>query len=574
MGGIWSVGGRVGAVPQQIHGIDSGTGETLASGSNAPMINAAFLEHDNQDTKVKAHEARLALAMDIDQAQRGGRRSSFDWKDNAWSREHTSPTRVRTRSQPSIKPEKAVPSVAFRVLDAPRLKDDFYCSVLAYCYTCRTLAVALTHRVYLWTEAHGVRYPPLAPARAANYVTSLAFSSIAGGKSILAVARNSGHVALWSLFEQKTRFELPHPWAACSVAWRPTVSYRQTPGRSDIVACEDLLVGDDSGCLYYYSVHWPDFAAGHAVLLTKLDAHSQNICGLAWSPDGKTFTSGGNDNSAVLFDTEAVLKGLQAVKRRADIDTDEIYGSGTSDVVGQYLTPPQSPERVLAISRVPSQPYITGQHPMIEHFGMLDPVVSTFNVLTPPQSPERTDRRGRSPERLPRSFNRAVSQPPSSGAQSQQNLENQLANPGIDGRQSMHKKSFYHSAAVKAIAYAPWQPTLLATGGGSNDRQIHFHHTESGSTLAVINVFAQVTSLAWSSTSREIVATFGYAQPEHDIRIAVFAWPSCECVVSIPWERKANGEIGRALWAIPYPGGPNDAAADAQEEEANIGFQA
>lgn len=70
MGGIWSVGGRVGAVPQQIHGIDSGTGETLASGSNAPMINAAFLEHDNQDTKVKAHEARLALAMDIDQAQR------------------------------------------------------------------------------------------------------------------------------------------------------------------------------------------------------------------------------------------------------------------------------------------------------------------------------------------------------------------------------------------------------------------------------------------------------------------------------------------------------------------------
>lgn len=39
----------------------------------------------------------------------------------------------------------------------------------------------------------------------------------------------------------------------------------------------------------------------------------------------------------------------------------------------------------------------------------------------------------------------------------------------------------------------------------------------------------------------------------------MFSWPSCNCVVSIPWERKANGEIGRALWAIPYPGGPNDA---------------
>ncbi|KAK5102392.1 hypothetical protein LTR70_000178 [Exophiala xenobiotica] len=485
-----------------------------------------------------------------------------------------SPTRLRTRSQPTVKPEKAVPSVAFRVLDAPRLKDDFYCSVLAYSYTCRTLAVALAHRVYLWTEAHGVRYPPLAPARAANYVTSLAFSSTTGGKAILAVARNSGHVALWSLFEQKTRFKLPHPWAACSVAWRPLMSCRQMPGRPELVACEDLLVGDDAGCLYYYSVFWPDFAAGYVVLLTKLDAHSQNICGLAWSPDGKTFTSGGNDNSALLFEADTVLQGNKVTQGVSEIDTGGICASVTGDMIDSYLTPPQSPNRLLPLSRVPSQPYITGQHFMLEQFSMTDPVMSTVNILTPPESPERTRARGRSPERLPRSFSQAVSPLPASKWQRQQNLETHLANPGISGCQSMHKKSFYHSAAVKAVAYAPWQPTLLATGGGSNDRQIHFHHTQSGSTLAVIDVFAQVTSLAWSSTSREIVATFGYAQPEHDIRIAVFAWPSCECVVSIPWERKANGEIGRALWAIPYPGGPNDAAAEKQDEEADIGFQA
>jgi len=460
------------------------------------------------------------------------------------------------------------------VLDAPRLKDDFYCSVLAYSYTCRTLAVALAHRVYLWTEAHGVRYPPLAPARAANYVTSLAFSSTAGGKAILAVARNSGHVALWSLFEQKTRFELPHPWAACSVAWRPLTSCRQMPCKPDSVTCEDLLVGDDSGCLYYYSVYWPEVAAGHVVLLTKLDAHSQNICGLAWSPDGKTFTSGGNDNSALLFEADTVLKDGQVFQEVSGIDTSRICESVTGEMIDAYLTPPQSPDRVLTLSSTPTQPYITGQHFMLEQFGMTDPLMSTADVLTPPGSPERAEARGRSPERIPRSLSKAVSPSLGSNQQRQCNVENHLANPGIGGRQSVHKKSFYHSAAVKAIAYAPWQPTLLATGGGSNDRQIHFHHTESGSTLAVINVFAQVTSLAWSSTSREIVATFGYAQPEHDIRIAVFAWPSCECVVSIPWERKANGEIGRALWAIPYPGGPNDAGADKQDEEADIGFQA
>lgn len=70
MGGIWSVGGRVAAVPQQLHGVESGTGETLASGTNAPMVTAAFLEDDTEDHRTRMHGARLALAMDIDQARR------------------------------------------------------------------------------------------------------------------------------------------------------------------------------------------------------------------------------------------------------------------------------------------------------------------------------------------------------------------------------------------------------------------------------------------------------------------------------------------------------------------------
>lgn len=81
---------------------------------------------------------------------------------------------------------------------------------------------------------------------------------------------------------------------------------------------------------------------------------------------------------------------------------------------------------------------------------------------------------------------------------------------------------------------------------------------------------AQVTSLIWSKTRREIAATFGYAQPEHPYRIAVFSWPKCEQVVAIPWNvgpeagiggRPAGADGGRALWAIPYPGGPNETSA-------------
>ena len=106
---------------------------------------------------------------------------------------------------------------------------------------------------------------------------------------------------------------------------------------------------------------------------------------------------------------------------------------------------------------------------------------------------------------------------------------------------------------MKAIAFCPWRDGLLATGGGSNDKCIHFYHTSSGACLATISVAAQVTSLMWSTTRREICATFGFAQPDHPYRIAVFSWPECKQVAAIAWE----GEH-RALYAIPYPGGPNE----------------
>lgn len=121
----------------------------------------------------------------------------------------------------------------------------------------------------------------------------------------------------------------------------------------------------------------------------------------------------------------------------------------------------------------------------------------------------------------------------------------------VTGGSERHR--WIHGAAVKAIAFCPWREGLVATGGGSNDKCIHFFHASSGTCLATISVAAQVTSLIWSTTRREICATFGYAQPDHPYRIAVFSWPQCKQVAAIPWE----GEH-RALYAIPYPGGPNE----------------
>ena len=117
---------------------------------------------------------------------------------------------------------------------------------------------------------------------------------------------------------------------------------------------------------------------------------------------------------------------------------------------------------------------------------------------------------------------------------------------------------FTLNAAVKAIAFSPWQPSLIAAGGGSNDRCIHFFHTLSGASLATIDCHAQVTSLVWSEKRKEIAATFGFAQPEHAYRVAVFMWPSCDMVVGIPWWSEE-----RALYAVAYPRGPSSGVSGA-----------
>jgi hypothetical protein len=202
------------------------------------------------------------------------------------------------------------------------------------------------------------------------------------------------------------------------------------------------------------------------VLMAIIKVHTQQICGLSWSPKGDLFATGGNDNLCSLFETANITSRWDRATRAA--------------------------------ARRESQR--SGQH--------------------------ISDRPTRA-ELLPQA---------------------------VEIKPGEEKQKWYHAAAVKAIAFCPWQDGLVATGGGSNDKCIHFFHTCSGAALATISVSAQVTSLIWSNTRREIVATFGYAEPDHPYRIAIFSWPDCRQVGAIPWE---GGH--RALYAVPFPGRARDA---------------
>ncbi|KAL8947195.1 MAG: hypothetical protein Q9222_006494 [Ikaeria aurantiellina] len=542
VGAVWNVGGGISIPTGPIEGISDGRGGLIGSGTNAPLYTAKFLDKDDSNDDQDTYENRLAMALDIDRTRRTldfsrsrGRAGSIgmvrrrrtdtvlrsQWKYSQWTRDgDISPSKKATKQDP-----KPVPTIPFRVLDAPQLRDDYYCSVLAYSYTSRTLAVGLSNKVYLWSEAFGVQYPRMDDtARHNSYVTSLSFSSTGGGHSILAIGRNSGHISLWSLFDEGTRFESQQPNAVACLSFKPVTTQRRSVKFGTTVSTEELLVGDELGCVYYYTIEWVsnldvDINGWHGAmsLLAKINVHSQQICGLAWSPNGEFFATGANDNACCLFVVSDVLGSQQTAARRK-----------------QHMRRP------------------LGTLPIVH--GLPNVMRSTSRWhKTPGTDSHASDVTEVPPISLAQ---RALSNPYIFRAIPGQNG---ILNIG-EGRQR-HK--WIHSAAIKAIAFCPWQTGLLATGGGSNDRAIHFYHTSSGACLATITVQAQVTSLIWSTSRHEIAATFGYAQPEHSYRIAVFSWPACRQVVAIPWANEM-----RALHAISYPGSPSDKGKKAREGEA------
>lgn len=71
----------------------------------------------------------------------------------------------------------------------------------------------------------------------------------------------------------------------------------------------------------------------------------------------------------------------------------------------------------------------------------------------------------------------------------------------------MHKER--HRAAVRALSWSPMNSSLLATGGGTLDKTIHFWNVTQGTRLQSIKTDAQVTALHWSTRYKEIASCHG-----------------------------------------------------------------
>lgn len=112
-----------------------------------------------------------------------------------------------------------------------------------------------------------------------------------------------------------------------------------------------------------------------------------------------------------------------------------------------------------------------------------------------------------------------------------------------------------HQAAVKALAWCPWQPHILASGGGTADRHIRFWNCNTGACVNAIDTKSQVCALLWATNYKEIVSGHGYVNNE----LIIWKYPSMTKVAEL------TGHTARVLHLAMSPDGTTVLSAGADE---------
>jgi len=299
------------------------------------------------------------------------------------------------------KPVRYIAQAPERILDAPELLDDFYLNLLDWSQR-NIVAIALGQTVYMWNASTGAITQLMETTEEGNHITSVRWG---GGGAYLAIGTNNACVQLWdSETCRQVRGMRGHEARVGALDWN-----------------EHLLSTGSRDC----SILNHDVRVAQHVVST-VQTHTQEVCGLRWSPSGSQLASGGNDNLLSIWD---------------------LQGSSTR-----------------------------------------------YNLTQ-------------------------------------------------------------HEAAVKALAWCPFEPNLLASGGGTTDRKIRFWNAQSGACINTIDTKSQVCSLLWSKKNKELLSSHGFSQNQ----LTLWKYPTMSKVTEL------TGHTSRVLHTALSADGTTVVSAAADE---------
>uniref|UniRef100_T1J1K2 CDC20/Fizzy WD40 domain-containing protein n=1 Tax=Strigamia maritima TaxID=126957 RepID=T1J1K2_STRMM len=158
-----------------------------------------------------------------------------------------------------------------RILDAPEIVDDYYLNLLDWSVN-NHLALSLADTVYLWNSVSGEIQQVMTMDNSTVYISSVSW--VREG-SHLAIGTSLGEVQIWDVAEHRRIRNMTGHQAR--VGWLSWNSYIVSSG------CR-------TGAIHHHDVRVPQHQVGSS------RNHTQEVCGLRWSPDGCYLASVGNDN--------------------------------------------------------------------------------------------------------------------------------------------------------------------------------------------------------------------------------------------------------------------------------------
>ncbi len=264
------------------------------------MENEAF-DTNNMSVETISKHAKLLLAENDGQ---NSRVLSFKNKAPLPSEEHVNSLKqVLYSSNPGkremVKSNRHISATSFKVLDAPELVDDYCKFIYQYMFyfqniishictdlnlmswsSANVLGVALAQSVYLWDAASGeIKELMNVRDESTDYVSSVSF--IPEGGSHIAIGTSSNTVQLWDVQACKqVRVMEGHSSRVGALAWNHHI----------------LTSGSRDNTVINHDVRVQNHIVG------RMTMHTQEVCGLAWSPDGSYLASGANDNTLMITD--------------------------------------------------------------------------------------------------------------------------------------------------------------------------------------------------------------------------------------------------------------------------------
>jgi len=199
-----------------------------------------------------------------------------------------------------------------KILDAPALVNDYYLNLLDWSPQ-NVMSIALSDTVYLYD----VKTSTIAALpKHEDLITSVQYS--ADGRT-LAVGTNDACVQLWDVERQTmTRSWQPHAARVNALSWND--SMLSSASKDQSIINHDTRIRSPSVSLF--------------------EGHTQEVCGLKWSPNGTQLASGANDNTLKIWELRttsprfdlrhhnAAVKALDWCPWKADLLAS---GGGTAD---------------------------------------------------------------------------------------------------------------------------------------------------------------------------------------------------------------------------------------------------